>query len=94
MIISINTLATAINEKRYVKPEELAKDNSIIRIAVNVTNNHRKIEYSVDTRQGKREFYTESTVPHSIITIINRETPIYHEIKQNNDELFVYSFVS
>lgn len=29
MIISVQTLANAINEKRYIKPEEIAKDNNI-----------------------------------------------------------------
>ena len=108
MIIMASTLINAINNVRHVTSEELTRDtvkacpdletetagNVIIRIAVDITENHRKIEYTVDTRNGKREFYTEKTVPYSVIRLINYSCPTYHEVHLNSDELFIYSFVN
>ena len=60
----------------------------IIKIIVELTGNGKHINYYVDTK-ADRECYTENTVPHSIIYMMNRKRPVYHE-KRPDKELFVY----
>lgn len=60
----------------------------IIKIIVEITGNGKHINYYVDTK-ADRECYTEDNVPYSIIHMINRKRPVYHE-KSTNKELFVY----
>ena len=91
MIISVSTLANAINEKRNIKPEEIAADNGIIKIIVELSSNGKQISYYVDTKAG-RETYNENTVPASIISLMNRNSISYREVWKDNTEIMVYSF--
>ena len=51
MIISVQTLANAINEKRYITPEEIAKDNNI------TINNKRAIIEEYVYQNGEKIGY-------------------------------------
>lgn len=91
MFINVSTLAAAINDKRHIKPEEIAADNGIIKIIVELSSDKRHIAYYVDSKAG-RETYNENTVPASIISLMNRNSISYREIQKDNTEILVYSF--
>ena len=65
----------------------------IIKIIVVITNNGWDIEYYIDTKNGTRERYTEKTVPHTIIDLMNRNKIVYHETSKTK-ETFVYDFTN
>ena len=91
MFINVSTLAAAINDKRHIKPEEIAADNGIIKIIVELSSNGKQISYYVDTKAG-REIYTEKTIPANIISLMNKNSISYREVRKDNTEIMVYSF--
>ena len=62
----------------------------IIKIIVELTGNNN-ISYYIDTRNVKREVYSENTVPMAIVHLMNYNRPIYHE-KAAGNETIVCSF--
>jgi len=91
MFITVSQLANKINNLERFTMTELNQD--IIKISVFLTNNGKNIEYDVDYRTKDREVYTEKDVPGYIVELMNENKVIYHEIKHNGDETFVYSFI-
>jgi hypothetical protein len=63
---------------------------NIIKIIVELSNNRHTINYYVDTKNGNRECYTDSTIPCSVVELMNRLQCTYHEKKHDGKELFVY----
>lgn len=91
MYITVNQLAKKINNLERFTIAELNQD--IIKISVFLSSNKREIEYCVDYRTKNREVYTEKTIPGYIVELMNENRIIYHEIKTNGEETFVYSFI-
>ncbi len=91
MYITVSQLADKINNLQRFTMTELNQD--IIKISVFLTNNGKNIEYDIDYRTKDREVYTEKNVPGHIVQLMNENRVIYHEIKHNGDETFVYSFI-
>lgn len=93
MYITVSQLANKINNLERFTMTELNQD--IIKISVFLSSNKREIEYYVyhRTKEKDREVYTEKTIPGYIIDLMNENKIIYHEIKTNGEEIFVYSFI-
>lgn len=87
MYITVKQLAEKVNNLERFTPEEI-DNHKIIKIVVEITNNGKHINYYVDTK-ADRECYTEDNVPHSVVRLMNRKRPVYHE-KRTDKELFVY----
>lgn len=85
MYISVNTLSKAINEKRYIRPEEIIK---IVTIMVTDNNN---IQYQVIDGTNNIEYYNEYTIPTSIIKLINYNRPV-KTWTRDNKQFFQYTF--
>ena len=84
MIININTLATAINEKRYVKPEEIEKDNSAFPGLFKKAVYHHEI-YAGCIRDEKQ-------VLNSFRLDLKNKKPV--SITENNTRVFISFFDS
>lgn len=66
---------------------------AIIKIIVVIINNGWNIEYYIETENGTKEYYTEQTVPHSIIQLMNWNRITYHETNEIA-ETFIYDFTN
>lgn len=88
MYITVRQLANKINNLERFSPEELNNDK-IKKIIVTITNNGTHIDYCVISGSGKKERYTEETIPHSIIHLMNRNKAAKHE-KTVLNETFTY----
>lgn len=86
MFITVRQLAEKVNNKQRFAPEELR----ISWIDVYVTNNNRKIKYTVHNTNRTTETYTEGTVPHSIIYLINRKRPDLITEDEMRNKLYRY----
>ena len=93
MFITVSQLANKINNLERFTMTELNQD--IIKISVFLSSNKREIKYYVyyRTKEKDREVYTEKNVPGFIVELMNENKVIYHEIKHNGEETFVYSFI-
>ena len=85
MFISVNTLSKAINEKRYIRPEEIVK---IVTVMVTGNNN---IQYQVIDGTNNITYYNEYTIPVSIIKLINYNRPVKTWTRDNR-QFFQYTF--
>ena len=63
----------------------------ITEINVVLSNNGYKLNYYVFNENGTAEYYTEQTVPHNIIRLINRYNPV-RTIETETDKTFLYRF--
>lgn len=86
MIIMASTLAKAINNCRYIKPEELINDTiksldkiPIIDSILVTVENGTTIYYLVTYSNGSKEKYTESSIPCSVVELMNRKKPVYRQ---------------
>lgn len=91
MFITVSQLANKINNLERFTITELNQD--ILKISVFLSNNKQTIIYYVDYKTGKREEYTEKTIPAHIVRLMNENRVTYHETKTNGNETFIYSFV-
>lgn len=91
MYITVSQLANKINNLERFTMTEINHD--IIKISVFLSNNRQTIIYYVDYKSGKREEYTEKTIPNFIVELMNENKLSYHEKKHNGNETFVYSFI-
>lgn len=88
MYITVKQLANKVNNLERFSREELNNDK-IKKIIVTITNNGTHIDYYVISGSGKKERYTEDTIPHSIIYLMNRNKAAKHE-KTVLNETFTY----
>lgn len=91
MYITVSQLANKINNLQRFTMTELNQD--IIKISVFLSDNRQTIIYYVDYKNGKREEYTEKTIPCFIVELMNENKLSYHEKNRNGNETFVYSFI-
>lgn len=85
MIISVSSIANAINNREHIKPNDI-----IMSISVTLTDN-TKIDYTVKDYSGRIEKYTEDTVPVSVVRLMNYNK-CSETWKEANKEYIIYNF--
>ena len=70
MYITVNQLAKAINQKQYIKPEDIIKVITVMVI------NHNRIHYQVIDNSSNITYYSEDNIPVSIVKLINYNRPV------------------
>ena len=85
MYISVNTIANAINNKQHLKTGDIIKC-----ITVEIIDNSR-IYYQVIDSTSNIEYYSENTVPVSVVKLMNYHRPV-KTWKRDNKEFFKYVF--
>lgn len=84
MYITVSQLANAINKKQHIKPEDIIKVITVMVI------NHNSIHYQVIDRTWNISYYSEDTVPVSVVKLMNYNRPVKTWTREDNNGLKEY----